>query len=112
MIQFSIEPSEELAAIVSGMTFGFAQSWFNGIMDDAYQYQLNRKDDEKPLRIYLVCKLEANDVKQVYSKPLAVVAFNEADACDHYFDWTGDNGSCIGVISYNAGKEKVGAPRS
>lgn len=111
MIKFSITPNTAFRTMLVNMVTGYNKPWIDGIMDDAYQYQLDRADDAKPLRIYMVCKLEEKSGVQYYTNPLAVVAFNESDAVNHYYNWTGNNGSCIGIMSYNAGKETVEAPR-
>ena len=111
MILFSYSPRAEMLESLSSILH-YSKSYFNGIMDDGYQYQLERGDHNKPLRIYLVGRGQTRgDGTDYYIDPLAVVAFSESDACKHYFEWFGKFGNIITVLAENAGKVKVDPPR-
>ena len=111
MILFSYTPEsmmiESLAPILH-----YNKDYFDGIMDDGYQFQLGRDDYHKPLRIYLVGVTKTRtDGSDYYEDPLAIVAFNESDACRHYFEWKGTYGNIITILANNAGKATVAPPK-
>ena len=111
MILFSYTPSPMMLETLSSILH-YSKDYFNGIMDDGYQFQLDRGDGNKPLRIYLVGQTQNRaDGSDYYIEPEAVVAFNESDACRHYYDWFGKYGNIIAVLAENAGKAKVEPPR-
>ena len=111
MILFSYEPDKRFMQSLLSI-INHNKSYFDGIMEDAYQYQLNREDDQTPLRIYLVGQLYTRaDGKEVYKNNWAVVAINESDACNQYYTWTGKFGSIVDILVNNAGKVQVEPPR-
>ena len=111
MILFSFTPNAMMLESLSSILH-YSKDYFNGIMDDGYQYQLDRADGNKPLRIYLVGRGQNRaDGSDYYIDPMAVVAFSESDACRHYFEWFGKYGSVITMLAENAGKAKVEPPR-
>lgn len=111
MILFSFDPKPMMMETLSPI-LQYSKPYFDGIMDDGYRYQLDRGDHNKPLRIYLVGQTKARaDGTEYYIDPIAVVAFNETDACTHYYEWRGQYGSIITMLAENAGKAQVAPPR-